>query len=211
MIPTTVSSRPTSTTAALHKQFLPLMTRVQRHAEVVFRSIRRPHQKEELTAEAVALAWRWFLRLVERGKNVSAFPSALATFACRAARSGRRVCGKESCRDVLSPLAQRRKGFTVSSLPTRSTLGGSVLDEALQDNARTPPDEQAAFRIDWPNWLSTHRERDQRLILDLMVGERTLDVAAKYRLSPGRISQMRREFHAGWERFCAAPAEPTVR
>src|SRR5262245_35303180 len=78
MIPTTVSSCPTSTTAALHKQFLPLLTRVQRHAEVVFRRIRWSHLKEELTAEAVALAWRWFLRLVERGKDVSAFPSALA-------------------------------------------------------------------------------------------------------------------------------------
>jgi hypothetical protein len=33
------------------------------------------------------------------------------------------------------------------------------------------------------------------VILDLMAGERTLDVADKYRLSPARISQMRRELH----------------
>jgi hypothetical protein len=45
------------------------------------------------------------------------------------------------------------------------------------------------------------------MIDDLMVGERTLAVADGYGLSPGRISQLRREFHDDWERFCAPPGE----
>jgi hypothetical protein len=44
---------------------------------------------------------------------------------------------------VLSPLAQRRHGFAVGSLPAVSTLLGSVLEDALRDNTQTPPDEQA--------------------------------------------------------------------
>jgi hypothetical protein len=32
--------------------------------------------------------------------------------------------------------------------------------------------------------------------------ERTLDISKAFALSPGRVSQMRREFHDGWERFC---------
>jgi hypothetical protein len=40
-----------------------------------------------------------------------------------------------------------------------------------------------------------------------MLGERTLDVAGKYGLSPGRVSQLRREFHDDWEFFCAGPPQ----
>jgi hypothetical protein len=90
-------------------------------------------------------------------------------------------------------------------LPEVSTLSDNPLAEALHDNTQTPPDEQCAFRIDFPAWRATHAERDRRLLDDLMVGERTLDVAGKYGLSPGRVSQLRRELHDDWEFFCAEP------
>jgi hypothetical protein len=73
---------------------------------------------------------------------------------------------------------------------------------ALVDNTRTPVDEQVAFRLDFPAWLNTLSDRDRRVVEDLMQGERTLDVARKHGLSPGRISQLRREFLEGWRRFC---------
>jgi hypothetical protein len=205
MHPTTGSSP--HTLAQAQREFLALLPRLQRHAQVAFRDIRCPDRKEELTAEAVALAWRWILRLVERGKDVAAFPSALATFACRAARSSRRLCRQDSVRDVLSPLAQRRKGFAVNPLPTRSTLGGNVYDEALIDNVRTQPAEQAAFRHDFPLWLASLGERKRAVAEDLMVGETTLAASRKHQMSPGRISQLRREFLEDWERFCDPPCE----
>ena len=34
-----------------------------------------------------------------------------------------------------------------------------------------------------------------------------MDVAGKHGLSPGRVSQLRREFQEAWERFTADPAE----
>jgi len=39
------------------------------------------------------------------------------------------------------------------------------------------------------------------VIADLMLGERTLDVADKFGMSAGRVSQLRREFMADWRRF----------
>jgi hypothetical protein len=63
------------------------------------------------------------------------------------------------------------------------------------------------FRIDFPAWRASRTERDRRILDDLMLGERTLDVAAKYGLSPGRVSQLRREPHDDWERFCAEPPQ----
>ena len=106
-----------------------------------------------------------------------------------------------------SPRAQRRKGFAVCTLPDFTTLSSNPFLEALIDNTQTPPDEQAAFRIDFPAWIKTHSDRNRRLIEDLMLGERTFIVAAKYGLSAARISQLRREFQVDWLRFIADPAE----
>jgi hypothetical protein len=68
-------------------------------------------------------------------------------------------------------------------------------------------DEQAAFRLDFPVWMRAYGERKHRVIEDLMVGERPLEVAKKHRLSASMISQMRRQFHRDWIGFCAAPVE----
>ena len=124
--------------------------------------------------------------------------------------------------DSLSPLAQRRLGFRVGSLPASTRRphdaysgnfhGRHALDafeERLWDNAVTPPPDAAAFRIDFPDWLRTRTDRDRRLIEGLMRDERTLDLASKHGLSPSRVSQLRRQFMEDWERFCCldSPAE----
>ena len=109
--------------------------------------------------------------------------------------------------DVLSPLAQRRKGFAVGKLPDCSTLDGSPLDEALRDNIHSPVDEQACFRLDFPAWRASRAERDRRILDELMLGERTLDVAARHGITAARVSQLRRELHDDWEFFCAGPPQ----
>lgn len=105
---------------------------------------------------------------------------------------------------MLSPVAQQRRRFDVRPLPGTSTLAGNALDEALYDNAQTPVPDQVSFRLDFTAWLATLTDRDRRLICDLMLGERTADVAGKHGLSAGRVSQLRREFMADWQHF----AEP---
>ena len=177
--------------------------RVVTHGRVYFRHLRRA-DREEAVQEMVGLSWMWFVRLAGRGKDATRFPTAIAKFAARAVRSGRKLAGMDRAKDVLSALAQRHKGFAVSPLPAGSTLSDNALAEALYDNTRSPPDEQCAFRIDFVAWRATHTQRDRQVLDDLMVGERTLDVAGKYGLSPGRVSQLRRELHDDWARFCGA-------
>jgi hypothetical protein len=200
----------------LHAQFLAILPRIERHARVYFRQL-SAIKKEEALADVVALAWKWFCRLVERGKDVNAFVSALATYAARAVQNGRRLCGQLKAKDVLSERAQRRHGFRVEPLPlsTRTCheelngLGGQrqldIYEERLQDNTRTPPDEQAAFRIDFPAWLRTRTHRDRRIINDMVVGERTMHLARRFGISPARVSQLRREYHQDWRRFTGEP------
>ncbi len=187
----------------LHDAFLAfVLPKVLSHGQVWSRHIRCPHRRDDFIAEMVGLAWKWFVRLVERGKDPTVFPTALASFAARAVRAGRRVAGQESARDVLSPVAQARHGFIVEKLPDVATLGDHPLADALADNTVTPPDEQVAFRLDFPAWLSTLGDRNRRVAEALMLGDRTTDVAGRHGMSAARVSQLRREFRRDWRAFC---------
>ena len=216
--PVVPSGTPVAPTDSLHATFLAILPRIVLHGEVIFRGVQCPHRKEEFVSEMVALSWLWFLRLCRQGKDATQFVSALATFAARQVRSGRRLCGQEKSKDVLSPLARQRHNFKVEPLPfsTRrsheeryanphSQQAQDAFEECLRDNTETPVPEQAAFRLDFPAWIGSRSERDRHVIHDLMLGERTLDVANKHGLSPARISQLRREFLEDWDRFCGEP------
>src|SRR5262249_34046427 len=93
----------------LQTRFLSILPRIELHGRISFRYLRCPALRDDAVAEVVALAWKWHLRLAERGKDATQFPSALATFAARAVKAGRRVCGRERARDVLSPSAHRKQ------------------------------------------------------------------------------------------------------
>jgi hypothetical protein len=207
MVASTPSVPAQTDVRTLHAGFLALLPRIERHGRFCFRKVNCPHQKAECLAEMTALAWQWYRSLSLRGKNVAAFPSALASYAAKAVRSGRRLCGQEKSKDVMSPLAQRRRGFAAVPIPNGSAVNGDVLEDALRDNTQSAVPEQAAFRLDFPVWVQAYDPRKRGVIEDLMIGERTLEVGKKHRLSPATISQMRRRFHKDWVRFCAPPVE----
>jgi hypothetical protein len=201
-------TRPGSTCLhALHISFLAILPRIEEHGRVSFRHRRCPDARREAIAEMTGLAWKWFLRLAELGKDATPFVSALATFAARAVRSGRKVCGQDRAKDVLSPVAQRRYGFVVCKLPDFSTLNGNPIDQALQDNTRSEVPDAVAFKLDFPSWRATRCRRDRRLIGRLIVGERTGEVARRFDLSAGRVARLRRQFHDDWQFFTADPPD----
>ena len=189
-------------TAAIQHAFVSIMPRIVLHARIAFRRLTCADSRENAVAETVALTWKWFVRLVQQGRHPEEFVSVIAAYAARAVKSGRRLCGQEKTKDMLSPLAQTRRGFTVSSIPEFSTRVGNSLDDALQDNTQTPVPDQVSFRLDFPAWLSTRTDRDRAIIGELMVGERTMDVSRNCQVSPGRISQLRRDYLEDWCAFC---------
>jgi hypothetical protein len=193
-------------TDQLHAAFLTILPRIELHGRVYFRH-KKGDRRDEAIAEMVALAWKSFVNCARNGKDATTFPMALARYAAQGVHNGRRLCGQEKIKDVLSPRAQQQHNFTVVSLPEGSSLYGNAFDEALIDNTRTPVPEQVAFRIDFPAWRLTRSDRDRRVIDDLMVGERTLDVADKHGLTAGRVSQFRRDFQQDWRHFCGETDE----
>jgi hypothetical protein len=214
----TVPRCPPPSAGPLHVAFLLILPRIETHARIWSRHLVCPGLKEDFVCEAVALAWRSFLRLAGRGRDATQFASALASLAVRAVRSGRRLCGQERSRDVLSAAAQRRAGFRVEGLlppasatheRLKSEPGGQrrqdAYEERLRDNTQTPVLEQVVFRCDFPRWLLTLSRRNRQVVDDLAAGEGTGEVARKFGLSPGRVSQLRRQFQDGWDAFCGEP------
>ena len=189
----------------LQARFLGMLPRIETHARIFFRALACPAKKEDAIQETVAICWMWFLRLAKRGKDASQFVSTLASLAARHVKDGRRLCGREKSKDVLSPLAQTRRGFLVGTLPAATRHGHENLwgsphgqeqqdafEERLQDNHVTPVPDQVAFRLDFPAWLQTLTLRERRIINAMMQNERTNELSRQFEVSPGRISRLRR-------------------
>lgn len=196
-----------SPVARLQARFQTVLPRIERHARIFFRWVRCWQQREDRVAETIGLAWKWFRRLAERGRDARQFVGVLARYAARAVATGRRLCGQESSRDVLSPSLQQRRGFSIQRLPDFSTLRSHPVAEALQDNTHTEIPEQVAFRCDFPVWRASRTARDQQIMDALLVGEQAQHVAERFGVSVGRISQKRREFAQDWARFTNADTE----
>ena len=194
---TNLSSRPTAPRP--HDDFLGLMPVVQQCAQFSFREW-SPAHREEAIAEAVAAALVSFIGLKRRGKDPFQFPSVIATRAVQHVRHDRHVGGRSNGRDVLSHIARRRHGFGLAGISTERAW-----QEALVNNTQTPIPDQVAFRCDFPVWLGTLKRRDRRIAILLAEGDSTTDVAARFGLTPGRISQLRRELHTSWQSFHGEP------
>jgi hypothetical protein len=199
----------------LHARFLLILPRVELHGRIYFRHVRCPHKKADAIQEMRCLAWRWFLRLHERGRDPADFLTGFVTLLARAVNSGRRLAGMARAKDVLNAATQRRHGFHVERLPSSTQASHERLyaevhgqelhdafEERLRDNTITPVLDQVQFRIDFPAWLRTLTGRERRLIRAMARNERTLDLSRQFEVSPARVSQLRREFFEGWRRFC---------
>src|SRR5262245_46791987 len=189
----------------LHAGFLTLLPRIERLARSFFRHMACPGRRADAVAEAIALAWAQYRRCAEQGRDANRFVVSLALLAARAASSGRRLCGHERAGDVLSPVARMRHGFAVVSLTDLAPVSGNPLVDALRDNTATPPDQQAAFRIDVAAWLRRLGRGRRRVAHRLMLGERLYEVARRVGVSAGRVSQLRRELEQNWQDFYGPP------
>lgn len=186
----------------LQLRFQAVLPRIETHLRIAFRGVRCPHHRDDLLQEATAVSWKWFRRAAERGKDPRRFVSRIATYAAAHIRSGRRFTRSLSSRDVLSPVAQRRHRFSVHPIPERiATVIDNEIADAIHEDAATPVPDQAAFRVDFPAWLGTLTPHRRRLVLDMACGERTDALAHRHGVSPGRVSQVRREAHASWVAF----------
>jgi hypothetical protein len=185
-----------------HAAFLIMLPTIVRYLRVAFRHL-HPDAKEEAVAEALANACAAYRRLVQRGRAHLGFPTVLARFAAAQVVDGRRLGSGQNTRDVLSSRAQKKKHFQVERLDLFDQEEDQWM-EAVVEDLHTPVFEQVCFRLDFPEWLARLSRRNRRIAQSLSIGNSTSAVARRFRISPGRISQLRREFYESWQAFCGA-------
>jgi hypothetical protein len=203
------SSLQTRLAPSPHADFLTLLPKLQTHAQIQFRFITCRDQRADKISEVVALAWKWYVRLVEQGKDINRFPMVFVYLVVKAVRSGRRLTGKEKAKDVMNPMTQRRRAFTVKSLPSRMSSrpaiygnGQSDLDDVeewLTDNTVTPPPDAAAFRIDFPEFLGKLTKRDRAMAIFLAQAQPAKVAAERFKVSPSCVTQLRQRWRREWQ------------
>ena len=180
-------------------RFLAMVPVIERQARFAFRKL-DANSGEEAVAEVVANALVAYARLVELGKEDLAYPTVLARYAVAQIRAGRHVGSGQKKNDVLAGIAGRSHGVIAESLYRFDAKTGRWVEATVEDK-RTPVPDQAAFRCDFPAWLATHAPRDRQIAESLSMGHSPSEVAHQFRISRGRISQLRREFHDSWQEF----------
>jgi hypothetical protein len=184
---------------AWHAGFVAMLPALERNARIAFKHL--DHEaRQDAVVEVAANAFVAYARLVELGKADLAYVTPLSHYAIAQVRSGRRVGNRRNVRDVLSAYAQQNKGFTVERLDRYDAEEDAWREIVVEDRHATPADV-ACTRIDFSDWLGTLSRRYRKIAESLAVGERTTAVARKFRLSAGRISQMRQEYYESWRRF----------
>jgi len=182
-----------------HKAFMAFLPQILTHAKCAF-SFLKPEARSEAVQEVVANACQAYARLVELGKTDIAYPIALARYGVRQTRDHRKVGGHLNIKDILSKYCQNRKGIIVERLDTFGSQE-KAWEEVFVEDCHTGPADTARVRLDFSEWLASLKRRDRRIAELLAEGDRTADVARKFKISAGRISQLRRDLAESWRRF----------
>ncbi len=74
------------------------------------------------------------------------------------------------------------------------------IDTLVEDKHASVPDQVAA-KMDVGDWFATLTKRMKQIARDLAFGFSTSEVAKKYGVTAGRISQMRRLLEESWGEF----------
>ena len=187
----------------LHAKFVELLPSIQKQASVAFRG-EPPELRQELIAEVVANCWVAFVGLIKRGLEDVIYAGPLAQFAIRQVRSGRKVGVRANVNDITSRHCQVRKAVRIKRLD-HYDREEEAWREVLVEGKHAGPAEVASIKLDFEAWLDILRPRQRRIAKLLASGESTRDTAKRFKISSGRISQVRGELRESWKAFQGEP------
>jgi DNA-binding NarL/FixJ family response regulator len=190
----------------VHEHFLAVLPKLQRHAKIHCR-YGDPHRRDDDVAEAIATAYVNCHSLVSRGRAEQVHTSGFITYSVQAVKNGRHVGSAMASKDVMSQRGRYRHRRPIHSLHATDDEHASassrfpVAFEQVLADTRTPVPDQAAFRIDFAEWLASLSERDRLMIEQLATGERANCVARRLKVTPAAVSQHRAKWRSSWQSF----------
>ena len=209
-------STPTTTTCPAspaprrrwQKLFLAMLPAIIKHAKIAFRHVRGQDRQDKIQ-ETVANALVAFRRLVQLKKTDLAYPSVLARYAVAQIKDGRLVGGNMNCKDVSSPYCQRVKSIVMERLdhydPTEQEWSRRSLSRTRRPARRNRPPPASTSAM-----VGTLNRRDRRVAEFLANGETTTRAAKRFKVSAGRISQLRKRAGRELGRFIGGEEGPAA-
>jgi hypothetical protein len=179
--------------------FLEMLPCIEHHIRVALRSLKGA-AKDEAICEVVASCLCAYRRLYEQNALDRAFATALVRYGVRNYFRGRRVGTSQCSHDLYSVQAQTKVEVKLQSVGTPRDQRVEWM-ECLADIRRMPVPDQVHFRIEFPRWLAMQTNRNRQIAMGLLLGHSALQVARKQNISPGRVSQIRRELYESWKAF----------
>ncbi len=175
-----------------------------------------PELREELLAEAQGLAWvAW-----RHDPRCRQYPGKLSRYSTLQAIQGRKVCGVSGASlDGGYSSNARANGYRPkawNNARVHVVLGRLMLNlsedrdygaleafECVADPRRDLPPDTAQLRLDFRAWFATLPARDQKLLI-MVLTDRSASggrIARRFRISEGRVSQLRRALRESYERY----------
>ena len=151
-----------------------------------------PEARAEAIQNATALTWKYWVRHAEKGRPTDeTMLRNVWWFAIKQTRDGRTITRGDG---------KRGKGRQDTyDRPDGTTVKRIDFNMFVHDT--TPIPDQVAFRLDFPLFMATSNERQRGMAADLASGMGTGEVAKKYGVSAGAVSQFRTRFKVLLERF----------
>src|SRR4051812_10673464 len=182
-------------------RFVEMLPEIERLLRLAFCRLGR-EAREDAIAESVAHCLLACVRLHERGRMEVATASSLAWYSSRQIKRGRPAVGRMNSKEPLSRYAQVGGGIRFER------QHGEWIDKLAEDKRASVADQVAA-KLDVRAWFATLTKRMKEIARDLACGCSTSEVARKYGVTAGRISQVRRMLEESWAAF-QQDAAPTV-
>ena len=175
------------------QSFVAMLPEIQQKLRLAF--CRLDHEaREDAIEEGVVHSLLAYLRLHDQGRAEVATASSLAWYSSRHVKRGRPAGGRMNGKEPLSRYAQIGNGIQIE--PPHSKW----IDMLVEDKRAAVPDQVAA-KLDVGAWFATLTKRMKEIAKDLAFGFSTSEVAAKYGVTAGRISQLRRMLEESWLMF----------
>ena len=173
--------------------FVAMLPEIKRWLRLAFCRL-AAEAREDAMAEGIAHCLLAYVRLHEQGRTEVATASSLAWYSSRQIRRGRPAVGRMNSKDPLSRYAQ------VGSGNRFERQNGEWIDKLAEDKRASVPDQVAA-KMDVRAWFATLTKRMKEIAKDLACGCSTAEVARKYGVTAGRISQLRRVLEESWAAY----------
>lgn len=194
------NNEPNGNETSWQTRFVTMLPEIQQRLRQAFRHL-DAEAREDSIEEAIVHCLISYSRLHERGRAESASPSTLAWYATLQVKRGRPAGSRMNGKEPLSRYAQLGNGIRIEQMQS------NWIDEMVEDK-RASITDQVAAKMDVAAWFATLTKRMKEIAKDLAFGFTTSEVAMKYGVSSGRVSQLRRTLEESWAAFQqeAAPA-----